>query len=76
MLAPGQAPQRKLRPIAQCDALIKVVESAAAEEEMHRLRAFLEPKQLGIATRMGPSLQYFSSADGSRRSVTKPRNKT
>ena len=34
---PGEAPQRKLRPIAQCDALIKVIESAMVEEEIAKL---------------------------------------
>ena len=53
---PGEAPQRKLRPIAQCDALIKVIESAMVEEEIHKLRTYLEPRQLGIATPDGPVL--------------------
>ena len=47
---PGEAPQRKLRPVAQCYALIKIVESAVADDEVHKLRAYIEPRQLGIAT--------------------------
>ena len=51
---PGEAPTRKLRGIAQCDALVKVVESALIDEETARLRAVFEPAQLGISTPDGP----------------------
>ena len=50
----GEAPTRKLRCIAQCDALVKLVETAMLDEENARLRAVFEPSQLGIATPDGP----------------------
>ena len=45
-----EAPERKLRPITQAEATIKLVESAVIDDELVALRSTLEPKQLGVAT--------------------------
>ena len=53
---PEWAAERKLRPIAQTETILKITESAAIDEELERLKAACEPSQLGVATPDGPVL--------------------
>ena len=45
---------RKLRPIAQMEALVKLVETSVIDECTEELRKQLEPHQLGMAITDGP----------------------
>ena len=49
-----RAPDRKLRPLAQTEVLVKMVETALIDEVIEELRATLEPRQLGVVTPDGP----------------------
>ena len=50
VLEEGEAPCRKLRPIACSEALLKVAESAATDSVQQELLAALEPRQMGCGT--------------------------
>ena len=50
----AQAPPRKLRPLAQTEVLIKLVETTLIDEAIEELRAAFEPRQLGVVTPDGP----------------------
>ena len=47
------APQRKLRPLAQTEALVKLVETTLIDETVEELMQQLEPHQLGVTTADG-----------------------
>ena len=46
-------PLRKVRPLGQSDALLKLLETTAIEEELQCLLEKLEPKQQGVGTKDG-----------------------
>ena len=48
------APERKLRPIAQTEALVKFIEIALVEDCKARLKQALEPRQRGVTVPDGP----------------------
>ena len=55
----GEPPQRKLRPIACAEALLKLVEGASIDECMPGLLNTLEPHQLGCGTPDGAPLIVY-----------------
>ena len=58
-VADDAAPERKLRPLAQTEALVKLVETAVIDEVAAELRERLEPHQLGVAA--APRLVWYHS---------------
>ncbi|CAK0795081.1 unnamed protein product [Prorocentrum cordatum] len=55
-VGPGQPAQRKLRPIACAEVLMKLVEGACIDEESASMLAALEPRQLGCGAPDGAPL--------------------